>query len=172
MEPFTVRLELIGRRASLRARPQRTSAQVTSDRNVASPCDTGRVGRPRIGEITGGRGVDVVFDPVGGDTAARALRGIARNGRIVLIGLASGKPVALDAMDMLLRNYTAVGVLATPGDAAAEAAAWQRLTELAQQGAIATPVGRTYRFEEVPRMIADQAAPGAGKSVLLVGPGQ
>jgi hypothetical protein len=39
---------------------------------------------------------------------------------------------------------------------------------LAEQGAITTPVGTVYGFEEVPRMIAGQAAPGAGKSVVRV----
>ncbi|MBY8881081.1 NADPH:quinone oxidoreductase family protein [Actinacidiphila acidipaludis] len=120
----------------------------------------------RIADLTGGRGADVVFDPVGGDTASAALRGIARNGRIVLIGLASGRPVALDAMDLLLRNYSAVGVLATPVSPEAEAAAWGRLAELAGDRRISVPLGRVYDFAEVPRMIAEQSAPGAGKSVV------
>jgi len=120
----------------------------------------------RAADITGGRGVDVIFDPVGGDTASAALRGIARNGRIVLIGLASGKPVALDAMDLLLRNYSAVGVLATPESPDAEAAAWRRLADLAEEGRITVPLGRVHDFAEVPRMIAAQNAPGAGKSVV------
>jgi NADPH2:quinone reductase len=124
----------------------------------------------RVAGITGGRGVDVIYDPVGGQTAVAALRSIARNGRIALIGLASGRPVPLDSMDMLLRNYSAVGVLATPGDAGSEAVAWNRLAALAEQGAISTPVGRSYGFEDVPRMIADQAAPGAGKSVVRIAP--
>ena len=71
----------------------------------------------RIAEITDGCGVDLIYDPIGGDTAATALKSIARNGRIAMIGLASGSALSLDSMDMLLRNYTAVGVLATPNDA-------------------------------------------------------
>lgn len=104
----------------------------------------------RIDEITGGCGVDVIYDPVGGDTAATALKSIARNGRIAMIGVASGAPVPLDSMDMLLRNYTAVGVLATPhDDPDTETAAWDRLANLAKQGAITTPVGTVYGFDEV-----------------------
>ncbi|WP_219837631.1 NADPH:quinone oxidoreductase family protein [Paenibacillus sp. R14(2021)] len=122
----------------------------------------------RIAEITDGRGVDLIYDPVGGETAATALKSIARNGRIALIGLASGTPVPLDSMDMLLRNYTAVGVLATPGSPEAEATIWGRLAELAEQGAITTPVGKVYEFQDVPQMIAEQTAPGAGKSVVRV----
>jgi NADPH2:quinone reductase len=123
----------------------------------------------RLAEITQGRGVDLIYDPVGGDTAATALRSIARNGRIAMIGLASGAPVSLDSMDMLLRNYTAVGVLATgDDDAEREAAVWDHLRGLAERGAITTPVGKVYGFDDVPRMIAEQMAPGAGKTVVRV----
>jgi NADPH2:quinone reductase len=125
--------------------------------------------RARIAEFTDGRGVDVIYDPVGGDTAAAAVKSIARNGCIAMIGLASGTVVPVDPMDMLLRSYTAVGVLATPNDdPEAEAAVWDRLAGLAQQGAITTPVGTVYRFDEVPQMIAEQSAPRAGKSVVRV----
>ncbi|MYS19373.1 NADPH2:quinone reductase [Streptomyces sp. DvalAA-14] len=122
----------------------------------------------RLAEITDGRGVDLIYDPVGGDTAALALKSIAHSGRIALVGLASGAPVALDTMDMLLRNYSAVGVLATPGAPEAETAVWGRLADLAARGAISTPVGRRYAFEDVPRMITEQRSPGPGKSVVRV----
>ncbi|MFF2523509.1 zinc-binding dehydrogenase [Streptomyces liangshanensis] len=123
----------------------------------------------RIAEITGGRGVDLIYDPVGGDTAATAVKSLARNGRIAMIGLASGAPVKIDSMDMLLRNYSAVGVLAVPNDDPdAETAVWDRLADLAQKGAITTPVGQVYGFDEVPRMIGEQSAPAAGKSVVRV----
>lgn len=67
----------------------------------------------RITKITDGRGVDLIYDPVGGDMAATALKSLARNGRIAMMGLASGAPVPIDPMDMIPRNYTAVGVFAT-----------------------------------------------------------
>lgn len=123
----------------------------------------------RLAEITGGAGVDIVFDTVGGDTAAQAVRAIARDGRVALVGLASGQLLALDPMDLLLRNHTVSGVLATPlDDPAAEAAVWAELVELATAGAITTPVGTVYDFEDVPRMVAEQATPGPGKTVVEV----
>jgi NADPH2:quinone reductase len=45
---------------------------------------------------------------------------------------------------------------------------WSRLAGLAEKGEITTPVGRVYGFDEVPRMIAEQGAPGAGKSIVRV----
>ncbi|WP_326568703.1 NADPH:quinone oxidoreductase family protein [Amycolatopsis rhabdoformis] len=122
----------------------------------------------RIAEITG-RGVDLIYDPVGGDTAAVALKSVARGGQIAIVGLASGTPVALDATDLLLRNYSAVGVLATPDeDPQVEAAVWRRLAGLVEAGKITTPVGRVYGFDEVPRMIEGHRAPGPGKTVVRV----
>ncbi|MFC9843629.1 hypothetical protein ACFWFF_36095 [Streptomyces sp. NPDC060223] len=80
-----------------------------------------------------------------------------------------GEPKEAVGLQVLLRNYTAVGVLATPhDDADAETAVWDRLANLAKQGAITTPVGTVYGFSEVPRMIAELASPGAGKSVVPV----
>ena len=123
----------------------------------------------RIAELTGGRGVDVLFDPVGGETAGTAAKSLARNGRLVIIGLASGAPVALDTMDLMLRNVSAVGVLAVPNDdPEVEAAVWDQLAALIEKGAITTPVGAVHAFEEVPAMIAGLGAPAAGKSVVRV----
>jgi NADPH2:quinone reductase len=52
-----------------------------------------------------------------------------------MIGLASGTPVSLDPMDLLLPNYPAVGVLAIPNDdPESEAAVWDRLADLAERG--------------------------------------
>jgi NADPH2:quinone reductase len=45
---------------------------------------------------------------------------------------------------------------------------WSRLTDLADKGAITTPVGRVYGFSEVPQMIAEQSAPWPGKPVVRV----
>ncbi|MEU4676115.1 NADPH:quinone oxidoreductase family protein [Micromonospora sp. NPDC023737] len=123
----------------------------------------------RIAEITNGRGVDIIYDPVGGETAAKAMQSLVRNGRIAVVGLASGAPVAVDPMQLMLRNQTVIGVLSMPKeDPQAEAAVWQRLADLAEQGVITTPVGTVYGFDEVPRMVANQTAPGAGKSVVRV----
>jgi NADPH2:quinone reductase len=123
----------------------------------------------RVGDLTGGRGVDLIYDPVGGETAATAVKTLGRNGRIAMVGLASGAPLALNAMDLILSNRSAIGVLSVPNDdPALEAAVWHRLADLAARGAITTPVGTVYGFDEVPRMIANQTTAGAGKSVVRV----
>ena len=61
-------------------------------------------------EATDGRGVDVVFDPVGGETFATARRLLAWEGRLLVIGFASGDIPAAPANHVLVKNYSVVGV--------------------------------------------------------------
>ncbi|MDO8706615.1 MAG: zinc-binding dehydrogenase, partial [Sulfuricaulis sp.] len=68
--------------------------------------------KPRVMEITGGRGVDVVYDPVGGDFFDAAVRTLAWNGRLLVVGFASGRIPALPANLLLLKGISAIGVLA------------------------------------------------------------
>ena len=57
-----------------------------------------------------GRGVDVVFDPVGGDAFTAATRCIASEGRIVLVGFAGGEEPAVRPGHVLRRNYSILGI--------------------------------------------------------------
>ena len=60
--------------------------------------------------LTNEKGADVVFDPVGGDATLQALRCINRNGRLLIIGFASGTIADIPANRLLLRQCQAVGV--------------------------------------------------------------
>lgn len=66
--------------------------------------------RDRIKEITGGKGVDVVYDPVGGDMAEAALRSIAWNGRFLVVGFAAGDIPKIPLNLALLKGASIVGV--------------------------------------------------------------
>jgi NADPH:quinone reductase len=66
--------------------------------------------RDAINAATGGRGPDVVYDPVGGDLAEPALRSIAWRGRYLVIGFASGTIPALPLNLPLLKGASIVGV--------------------------------------------------------------
>jgi NADPH2:quinone reductase len=63
----------------------------------------------RLKELSGGRGFDVVFDPVGGALFDASLRAIAWGGRIVLVGFASGKVPQIPANILLVKNAAALG---------------------------------------------------------------
>lgn len=68
--------------------------------------------RGRIKELTGGKGLDVCFEMVGGDIFATASRLMAWNGRLLPIGFTSGEIPALPMNLPLLKNYSVVGVFA------------------------------------------------------------
>lgn len=63
-----------------------------------------------VKELTGGKGVDVVYDPVGGDYAEPALRSMAWNGRYLVIGFASGPIPKIPLNLTLLKGCSIVGV--------------------------------------------------------------
>jgi NADPH2:quinone reductase len=63
-----------------------------------------------VKELTGGKGVDVVYDPVGGDYAEPAIRSMAWNGRYLVIGFASGPIPRIPLNLTLLKGCSIVGV--------------------------------------------------------------
>ena len=66
--------------------------------------------RDRVLELTGGRGADVVFDPVGGAVFDQSLRCIAPEGRLLVIGFASGDIPNVPANITLVKNIAVIGV--------------------------------------------------------------
>lgn len=63
-----------------------------------------------VREITDGKGADVIYDPVGGEIGEQALRSIARGGRYLVIGFASGAIPNFPANLLLLKEASAMGV--------------------------------------------------------------
>ncbi|WGS19902.1 MULTISPECIES: NADPH:quinone oxidoreductase family protein [unclassified Bradyrhizobium] len=66
--------------------------------------------RDRVLEITGGRGADVVFDPVGGDVFDESLRCVAPLGRLIPMGFAAGRIPEIPANIVLVKNLTVIGL--------------------------------------------------------------
>ncbi len=92
-----------------------------------------------VKQATGGRGADVVFDPVGGSAYAGSTKCIAFEGRIVVVGFAGGSIPAPPLNHALVKNYSILGLhwgLYKVKDPASVAAAHQELVRLADQGVI------------------------------------
>ena len=68
--------------------------------------------RERVKEITGGRGADVIYDPVGGDVFDESIRCIAFDGRILSVGFASGRQPVLPVNIALIKGFSVMGVRA------------------------------------------------------------
>jgi NADPH2:quinone reductase len=67
---------------------------------------------PALRELTDGRGVDLVYDPVGGPLAEDAAGALARGGRLLSVGFASGEWPSLSAVQLVMTNTSLVGVFA------------------------------------------------------------
>lgn len=107
--------------------------------------------RTRIKELTGGAGVDVVYDPVGGDLSEPALRSTAWNGRFLVIGFAAGSIPEIPLNLMLLKGVSVVGVFWGSWSGRDPAASMQNFGELfamVGQGALHPRVTDVYPLEQ------------------------
>ncbi len=68
--------------------------------------------REEVKALTGGRGADVIYDPVGGDVFDESLRCIAWGGRLLVIGFTSGRIPSVNANIPLIKGFSVVGVRA------------------------------------------------------------
>lgn len=122
---------------------------------------------------TGGRGVDLVFDPVGGALAEPALRSCAENARYLVIGFASGEIPRVPLNLPLLKSCQIVGV-DWGGHSARHPQEARRLVDtvltLYAEGRLQDPPLARYRLEETGQAIADLAARRiAGRCVIEIG---
>ncbi|GGZ87133.1 NADPH:quinone oxidoreductase family protein [Streptomyces echinoruber] len=108
-----------------------------------------------VKEATGGRGADVVYDPVGGEAYAQSAKAVAFEGRIVVVGFASGSIPSPALNHALVKNYSILGLhwgLYTTKNPELVRHCHEQLTELAARGAI-----RPLVSERVPLADAAQA---------------
>ncbi|MEJ2864775.1 NADPH:quinone oxidoreductase family protein [Actinomycetospora flava] len=122
--------------------------------------------RAEVAELTGGRGVDVVVDPVGGDRFTDSLRCLrSRGGRLLVVGFTAGAIPTVTVNRLLLSNTDVRGVgwgmpaFAEPGFVAAQ---WRELTPHLRAGALSPPVSAVYPFARA----ADALAAVDGRRVL------
>jgi NADPH:quinone reductase len=103
--------------------------------------------------VTGGRGADVVFDPVGGEAYAQSTRCVAFEGRIVVVGFASGTVPQPLLGHALVKNYSILGLhwgLYAQRDPVRVRAVHSELVRLAAEGAITPVVGERVDFDGLP----------------------
>ena len=103
-----------------------------------------------VKQATGGRGADVVFDPVGGEAYAQSTKCVAFEGRIVVVGFASGTMPQPPLGHALVKNYAILGLhwgLYAQLDPDRVRAAHDRLVGLVTGGEIAPVVGERVDFD-------------------------
>lgn len=128
--------------------------------------------RDRLKELTGGRGVDVVYDPVGGAIFEPSLRSMAWNGRYLVVGFASGDIPKVPANLTLLKGCAVVGVFwgqFRRNEPELDADNYRRLFALHADGKISPVISATYPLErarEALHALAERRV--TGKVVLTV----
>jgi NADPH2:quinone reductase len=116
-----------------------------------------------IKEATHGKGVDVVFDPVGGAAHEVSRKVIGFEGRVVIVGFAGGDIQSMAANHLLVKNYAVFGLhwaLYRSSKPELVARAHSDLSSLVEVGALAPLVSRKLSFEDAPEGIAQLAAGG------------
>ena len=127
--------------------------------------------REEIKRLTGGQGVDVIYDPVGGELFEQAVRGLAWNGRLLVVGFASGSIPQLAANLVLLKGAAVLGVFwgafaqRQPQDNAAN---FKQLFAWHAEGKLKPLVSQTYPLAEAGAAIEKLGQRQAvGKLVVL-----
>ena len=125
-----------------------------------------------VAELTGGRGVDIVMDPVGGDRFTDSLRSLAPAGRLLVVGFTGGEIPTVKVNRLLLNNIDVVGVgwgawaLTHPGALAEQ---WEGLAALLKSGRLAAPQPEVYPLEEAAAAVGSlEDRTARGKVVLRI----
>ncbi|MGW5885976.1 NADPH:quinone oxidoreductase family protein [Streptomyces koyangensis] len=125
-----------------------------------------------VKEATGGKGADVVYDPVGGDAYTKSAKCVAFEGRIIVVGFASGTIPAPALNHALVKNYAILGLhwgLYAVKDPASIGACHTALTELAAKGAVKPLVSARVPLSEAADAV-QRVADGTTTGRLVVLP--
>jgi NADPH:quinone reductase len=145
-------------------------AQACLDFGADAAVDTSREDlTAAILAFSGERGADVVIDTVGGDVFVACRRAIASEGRIVVVGFTGGEIPQLKVNQLILRNFTVMGVNGFYysdrfGDV------MRSLLDLYLRGSIDPPVEKEYAFADAPDVLTRIGKRQVrGRAVVLVG---
>ena len=110
-----------------------------------------------VAELTGGKGVDIVMDPVGGDRFTDSLRSLAPAGRLLVVGFTGGEIPTVKVNRLLLNNVDVVGVgwgawTLTHLDSLAQQ--WNGLAGLLKSGKLAVPQPDVYPLDRAAEAVA------------------
>lgn len=107
-----------------------------------------------VKDVTCGRGVNVVFDPVWGETAARTLECIGRGGRWIVLGMVGGLHASLDAAKLMFQEVTLRGIVEFYADDSQIDGAWA----MAHRGVVRPVIDTVWPLSELAKAQAQMEA--------------
>ncbi|HXN56546.1 MAG TPA: NADPH:quinone oxidoreductase family protein [Myxococcales bacterium] len=123
-----------------------------------------------VKEATGGRGADIIFDPVGGEVFEKSAKCVAFEGRIIVIGFTSGTFPVVRANHLLVKNYGVLGLhwaLYRTQDPEAVQATQRELFRLYAAGKVKPLISERLPLSEAPQAMQKVASRGSiGKLIL------
>jgi NADPH:quinone reductase len=125
----------------------------------------------QVKQLTGGRGVDIVYDPIGDKVAEESLRCLAWGGRLLILGFLGGGPTNIRSNYLLIKGIDAIGVRIgglNEADPELAIANMKALVTLAEQDKLRPRISHTFRLDqaaEALQVVIDRAV--IGKAVLL-----
>jgi len=123
---------------------------------------------PALRDITSGRGVDLIYDPVGGSLAEDAARALTRYGRLLAVGFASGQWPKLVTHDLVITNTSLVGVFAGGYSRVELDEIHASLAGLVHDGRLKSAVTAEVPFDALPAALQRMADRGVvGKLVMV-----
>ncbi len=129
--------------------------------------------RQELKGLTAGRGVDVIFDPVGGDLLEPAFRSLAWRGRYLVIGFTGGPIPSLPVNLALLKGSALIGVdyrqFGAVFEQGAAAVIRERLFSAIERGDLVLPIGTTFEFGDFQKAMALAGSrDGLGKTIVRI----
>ncbi len=122
-------------------------------------------------DATDGRGADVVYDPVGGEMFRAAVECVARGGRILAVGFASGQWADAPTSLLVARNASVVGVFAGAYSARDHAADQEALVGHVQASGLRPTVSRVVDFGDLPAALDELGSRSVVGKLVLAPPG-
>ncbi|NIH83506.1 zinc-binding dehydrogenase [Amycolatopsis granulosa] len=122
----------------------------------------------RVRAVTGGRGLDLVFDGVGGAVGTQAVRALRDGGRVSVYGMASGTDAEHDPAELRARSIEVIGLTSAPSPAEARALIADAL-DMNAAGTLRPLIGQTFRLDQAAAaQRAIEARTTLGKTLLTV----
>src|SRR5258705_8404015 len=101
-----------------------------------------------VARLTGGRGVDIVIDSVGGPLTGHALAALAPGGVLTSLGYSAGRKTTIDVTDLIWKRASMSGFSLFAQSHAIRAAAWAAILPLLTSGTVKPLLGREYKLDE------------------------